>query len=60
MFKVYDPQNGFRLVGKARTIAEAFAIAKRYAKATRREHWVDNPHGILAGVATATGQAVHA
>lgn len=51
MYKVYDPQNGFRLIARAKTIREAFKIAQRWANATKREQWVDTPYGTLARVA---------
>lgn len=51
MYKVYDPQNGFRLISRAPTIKEALRIAQAWANATKREQWVDNPHGTLQAVA---------
>jgi len=51
MYKVYDPQNGFRLIARVTTIQEAFKVAQEWANATKREQWVDNPKGTLQTVA---------
>lgn len=51
MYKVYDPMNGFKLIGRASTIDEAFKIAKEAAEKAKREQWIDDSRGVLCKVA---------
>lgn len=51
MYKVYDPMDGFRLIGRASTIEEAFELAKKAAERAKREQWVDDKRGVLCAVA---------
>lgn len=51
MYKIYDPLNDFRLIARAKTIQEAFEIARAHADEKRREQWIDDPRGVLCAVA---------
>lgn len=59
MFKVYNPLKGFKLIGRAATIQEAFKMAREAMAAANQEIWVDDRRGILCAVARPQSQKSH-
>lgn len=51
MYKVYNPLKGFKLVGRASSIGEAFKMASDAMEASKQEIWVDDKRGVLCAVA---------
>lgn len=49
-YKVYNPLKGFKPIGRAATIQEAFKLAESAMKASKQEIWVDNRLGVLCAV----------
>lgn len=50
MYKVYNPLKGFKPIGRAATIQEAFKMARDAMIAANQEIWVDDRRGILCAV----------
>ena len=51
MYKVYNPLRGFKLIGRASSIEEAFKMARAAMLAAGQEIWVDDRRGVLCAVA---------